>query len=87
MFSLETFHWRLDLWLDPDEHLMAFYYSVDGSPAAGQVILVLDSPRSPRRMFLFELDYPLFEIFWNGARSNDWSWFLWFEIVNASLPD
>ena len=76
MFSLEAFHWRLRFWLDPDEHLVAFYYSVDSSSAAWQVILVLNPPRASRRMFLFELDYPFFKIFWNGACSNDWSWFL-----------
>lgn len=64
---------------------MAFYYSVGSSPAARQVVLILDPPRSPRRMFLFELDYPLFKIFWNGVGSIGWSWSLWLEIINSTL--
>ena len=83
MSSLEAFHRRLGLWLDPDEHLMAFDDTVNCSPVTWQVVLMLDSPSSPRRMLLFEYYDLMFQLVWNQLRRMLWSRFLWCKSLSA----
>ena len=56
MFSLEAFHWRLDLRLDPDERLVEFDGAVNCSPSdmAGRTYLSRLAPL-PKKMLLLEL--------------------------------
>jgi hypothetical protein len=61
MISLEPFAGWLWFGFDPDEKPVFPENTMDRSPGTGEIELVLDPSGSPRRIFCFEPDDPLFQ--------------------------
>jgi len=67
MLTLEPFAGRLWFSFDSDENSVFLEDTMNRSPGTGEVELVLDSPGSPCRIFLFESNDPLFQRCWNRS--------------------
>jgi len=61
MTPLESFTGWLGFCLNPNEKSMFFENTMDCSLGTGKVESVFDTTGSPRRIFLFEPDNPLFQ--------------------------
>jgi hypothetical protein len=59
--TLESFASRLRFWFYPDEKPMFLEDTMNRSPGTREIELVLDPSGSPRRIFPFEPDNPLFQ--------------------------